>query len=90
VKAGIAPELLVRQVKNTAAWLWHDERAAPTVRVLDDFRAAEASARGAEGNAYLALLLAAHRATAATFRADGRRLPHPASVSGSLLCCRRT
>lgn len=67
MKAGIAPELLVRQVKNTAAWLWQDERAAPAVRVLDDVGAAEACYRGAEGTAYLALLLAAHWATVATF-----------------------
>jgi len=67
VKAGIAPELLVRQVKNTAAWLWDDTRAASAVRVLDDVGAAEACYRGAEGTAYLQLLLTAHWATVATF-----------------------
>jgi hypothetical protein len=67
VKAGIAPELLVSQVKNTAAWLWSDPRAEAATRALDDIAGAEASYRGAEGTAYLSLLLAAHFATVATF-----------------------
>ncbi|MBX3224102.1 MAG: hypothetical protein KF795_26540 [Labilithrix sp.] len=67
MKSGIAPELLVSQVKNTAAWLWADPRAAAATRALDDLAGAEACQRGAEGTAYLALLLAAHFATVATF-----------------------
>jgi hypothetical protein len=67
VKAGIAPELLVSQVKNTAAWLWSDPRAEAATRVLDDVAGADACYRGAEGTAYLSLLLAAHYATVATF-----------------------
>ena len=34
VKSGIAPKLVVEQVKNTAAWLWDDPRAAPVTRAL--------------------------------------------------------
>lgn len=67
VKAGIAPELLVSQVKNTAAWLWSDPRAEAATRVLDDLAGAGACYRGADGTAYLSLLLAAHHATVATF-----------------------
>ena len=67
MKAGIAPELLVSQVKNTAAWLWNDPRAEAATRVLDDVPGADACYRGAEGTAYFALLLAAHHATVATF-----------------------
>jgi hypothetical protein len=68
VKAGIAPELLVSQVKNTAAWLWADPRAEEATRTLDDLSAATAAHKGAEGGtAYLSLLLAAHFATVATF-----------------------
>lgn len=67
VKAGIAPELLVSQVKNTAAWLWSDPRAEAATRALDDIATAEACYRGAEGTAYFLLLLAAHYATVATF-----------------------
>ncbi len=67
MKAGIAPELLVSQVKNTAAWLWSDPRAEAAAGVLDDIAGADACHRGAEGTAYLSLLLAAHYATVATF-----------------------
>jgi hypothetical protein len=86
VKAGIAPELLVRQVKNTAAWIWDDARAAPAARVLDDLRAAEASYRGSDGTAYLTLLLAAHWATVATFvptDVDSRIRHHAWTAIGS-------
>lgn len=67
MKAGIAPELLVSQVKNTAAWLWSDPRAESATRVLDDLAGAGACYRGASGTAYFSLLLAAHHATVATF-----------------------
>lgn len=58
MKAGIAASLLVRQVKNTAAWLWDDHAAA--MRVLD---AVETS----NGPAPLGAMLTAHWATVATF-----------------------
>ena len=67
MKAGIAPELLVSQVKNTAAWLWSDPRAEAVTRALDDLAGADACRQGAEGTAYLRLLLGAHFATVATF-----------------------
>ena len=35
-----APELLVSQVKNTAAWLWNDPRASAATRTLDDLAGA--------------------------------------------------
>jgi hypothetical protein len=66
VKSGIAPELVVSQVKNTAAWLWSDPRAIGATRALDDVAAANVAYRG-DGTAYLHLLLAAHFATVATF-----------------------
>ncbi|MBX3186212.1 MAG: hypothetical protein KF819_04320 [Labilithrix sp.] len=53
MKAGIAPELLLSQVKNTASWLWADARVAPVIEAL-------------EGGGF-ASLLAAHFATVATF-----------------------
>lgn len=56
VKVGIAPELLLSQVKNTAAWLWQDPRATAVTAVLD-----RAQSEG------LRALLAAHFATVATF-----------------------
>ncbi|HVH42350.1 MAG TPA: hypothetical protein VM925_08395 [Labilithrix sp.] len=67
MKAGIAPTLLVSQVKNTAAWLWSDPRATGATQALDDIARAEAAYRGEEGTAYLLLLLAAHFSTVATF-----------------------
>jgi hypothetical protein len=57
VKAGIDPQLLVAQVKNTAAWLWSEPRAEACTRTLD----------GASREGYLKALLAAHYATVATF-----------------------
>lgn len=62
VKAGIAPELVRSQVKNTAGWLWNDARARAATSALDD-----ASAEDRRSNAYLKLLLSAHWATVATF-----------------------
>ena len=58
MKAGIAASLLVRQVKNTAAWLWTDrpEAVKPLTRVEDR-----------DGPAPLDALLTAHWATVATF-----------------------
>jgi hypothetical protein len=67
VRDGIQPALLVSQVKNTASWLWTDPRAEAATRILDDLSAADASHQSHEGTAYLALLLAAHFATVATF-----------------------
>ena len=67
MKAGIAPELLLSQVKNTAAWLWSAPRAELALRALDDVAGAESAYRGGEGTAYLSLMLAAHYATVATF-----------------------
>lgn len=68
VKNGIAPELVRSQVKNTAAWLWDDPRAAAATRAIDDVARAEADRDAPDGShAYLRLLLAAHHATVATF-----------------------
>ena len=68
MKAGISPQLLVSQVKGTAAWLWDDPRAAGAARVLDAVDDAERAFRdGARDTAYFRLLLAAHFATVATF-----------------------
>ena len=66
MKAGIAPRLLVDQVRSTASWLWHEPRALAITSVLD--RLAEAEAERARGGpAYLEILFAAHHATVATF-----------------------
>jgi hypothetical protein len=68
VKAGIGPELVRSQVKNTAAWLWDDVRARAATTALDDLVAAERDRTAPDGsNAYLRLLLSAHWATVATF-----------------------
>lgn len=68
VKNGIAPELVRSQVKNTAAWLWEDTRAAGAARALDDIERATADRDRPDGShAYLRLLLSAHWATVATF-----------------------
>jgi len=62
VKSGIAPRLVVEQVKNTAAWLWDEPRAAGATNALGD------CGSGSEDRlAYLRLLLAAHFSTVATF-----------------------
>ena len=62
VKSGIAPQLVVEQVKNTAAWLWEDPRAAAVTSALaPDIDGAK------DRLAYLRLLLAAHFSTVATF-----------------------
>ncbi|MBX3232882.1 MAG: hypothetical protein KIT84_42330 [Labilithrix sp.] len=58
MKAGIAASLLVRQVKNTAAWLWTDQPAA--TRDLD-------AVANSDGPAPLGAMLTAHWATVATF-----------------------
>jgi hypothetical protein len=68
VKAGIAPPLVLEQVKNTAAWLWEDPRAAAVTGALDrvdDATRAQTSGDGAPD--YLRHLLAAHFSTVATF-----------------------
>lgn len=68
VKAGIAPELVRSQVKNTAGWLWDDARGRGATTALDAVADAERDQRAPDGNnAYLRLLLAAHYATVATF-----------------------
>src|SRR5207302_6296293 len=59
MKSGIAPPLVVEQVKNTAAWLWADPRAAAVVEAL--------TTDGTDRLAYLRVLLAAHFTTVATF-----------------------
>jgi hypothetical protein len=63
MKAGIAPDLLVSQVKATAPWLWDLAGAEEAVRIFDQ---APQTARD-NSSGYLALLLAAHYATVATF-----------------------
>ena len=35
MKAGILPQLVATQVKNTAAWLWEEPRAAAVTGALD-------------------------------------------------------
>ncbi len=68
VKNGIAPELVRSQVKNTAAWLWDDSRAAEVTRWLDDVERATRDRDAPDGShAYVRLLLAAHHGTVATF-----------------------
>ena len=59
MKAGIAPKLVVEQVKNTAAWLWSETSAAAVVDAL--------GATAEDRLEYLRLLLAAHFSTVATF-----------------------
>ncbi len=68
MKAGIAPRVLVDQVKSTAAWLWDDPRAAGAAGALDTVGEVErVFPEGPHGTAYLRMLLAAHFATVATF-----------------------
>src|SRR5262249_25571749 len=64
-----APALLVEQVKNTAPWLWADERSTAATRVLDASAgtAGDEAYRGKDRVGYLGVLLAAHYATVATF-----------------------
>ena len=62
VKSGIAPRLVVEQVKNTAAWLWDEPRAAAVTNALGD-----GTSTSDDRLAYLRLLLAAHFSTVATF-----------------------
>src|SRR5512135_2392787 len=64
VKAGIDPQLLVSQVKNTAAWLWEDTRARAVTGVFDRIEEVE---RERSGLGYFRLMLASHFATVATF-----------------------
>jgi hypothetical protein len=62
VKAGIAPRLVVSQVKNTAAWLWDDPRTRDVTDIFD-----QAESIGSDRQAYFRLLLAAHFSTVGTF-----------------------
>jgi len=65
---GIAPKLLVSQVRNTAAWLWDDERAANVTSLFDRFAESERTADNDDDVIdYLRLLLSAHWATVGTF-----------------------
>lgn len=67
-KAGISPELVRSQVKNTASWLWDDDRARAATSALDAVAEAERDRAAPDGSsAYLRLLLSAHYATVATF-----------------------
>lgn len=66
--AGIAPKLLLDQVKNTASWAFAIEPRLPVIDVLE--RAPEIDQRwqrGEDAESYLALQLAAHFTTVATF-----------------------
>ncbi len=68
VKAGIAPQLVVDQVKNTAAWPWEDPQAAAVTGALDRVEDATRAQKDGGGTAdYLRHLLAAHFSTVATF-----------------------
>ncbi|MFO0663899.1 MAG: hypothetical protein U0174_08110 [Polyangiaceae bacterium] len=65
---GIAPKLLLEQVKATAAWALDTELALPAAAILN--RAPELDARWRKGEAgedYFVFLLAAHFTTVATF-----------------------
>ena len=63
MKSGIASDVLVEQVRNTAAWLWALPAGAPLTAIFD------AALDGADESAVgtLRLRLAAHYATVATF-----------------------
>jgi hypothetical protein len=68
VKAGIRSSLLVRQVRNTAPWLWEMPEAADLVALFD--AAVDEPYAELDGEASLRALrlrLAAHHATVATF-----------------------
>lgn len=68
VKAGIAPQLVRDQVKNTASWIWEDTRLTFLAEALDGVdNAARAQTAGDGAPHYLRHLLAAHFATVATF-----------------------
>lgn len=65
---GIAPKLLLEQVKATAPWAFDKELALPAAAILS--KAPETQARWKKGEAredYFVLLLAAHFTTVATF-----------------------
>lgn len=66
--AGIAPKLLLEQVKATAPWAFDKELALPAAAILS--KAPELHARWRKGEAgedYFVFLLAAHFTTVATF-----------------------
>jgi hypothetical protein len=71
VVIGIAPPLLLAQVRSTAGWALDGDGAAPATSfraALADVEAAEAAhAASPQGVAYFRLLLAAHFSTVATF-----------------------
>src|SRR5688572_12909664 len=62
---GIAPRMLVSQVRGTASWLWEDARARDVAQLFDRF--ADDEARKDDNPEYLRLLLSAHWATVGTF-----------------------
>ena len=65
---GIAPLLLLDQVKNTAPWAFALTPALPAVAVLERAPAIDQSwQRGEDAEGYLTLMLAAHYTTVATF-----------------------
>lgn len=65
---GIAPKLLLEQVKNTAPWAFSLEPSLPAVAVLEKAHAVEARWRlGEDVEGYFVCLLAAHFTTVATF-----------------------
>jgi hypothetical protein len=66
LKPGILSSVLVEQVRNTAAWLWHEPLAASLTRIFDEAGDEPLEASGALVRA-LRLRLAAHHATVATF-----------------------
>ncbi len=66
--AGVAPKVLLEQVKSTAPWAFALEPPVPSVAILE--RAPEIEKRwraGGGGEDYLVALLAAHYTTVATF-----------------------
>jgi len=66
VKSGILSSVLVEQVRNTAAWLWHDRRYGELTAIFDTARDEPVEEAGALLWAFR-VRLAAHYATVATF-----------------------
>ncbi len=66
MKSGILSSVLVEQVRNTAGWLWHDQRYRELTAVFDTARDEPAEEAGALLRAFR-VRLAAHYATVATF-----------------------
>src|SRR5687768_11650712 len=65
---GIAPTLLLEQVKNTAPWAFAHDPVLPAVEILRQAPETEQRWRkGQDAEGYLVCLLAAHFTTVATF-----------------------